>query len=111
MTLDEIQNLDRASCPSFAVFARDKLPMPGTKLRLDQILNREILVTDFRITKSKHHPGQDCLQIQFLMNQDEDDVYVAFTGSSVLMDQILSVGDNMPFRATVVKIDRYYSFS
>lgn len=108
MTLDEIQHINKSSCPAFATFARHKLPMPGTKVRLDKILNREILVTDFRVTKSKHHPGQDCLQIQFFV---DNDVFIAFTGSSVLMDQITSVGENIPFRATVVKIDRYYSFS
>ena len=34
-----------------------------------------------------------------------------FTGSGVLIDQISSVGENIPFNTTVVKIDRYYSFS
>ena len=77
-------------------------------MRLDQILNREILVTDFRIFKSKHHPGENCLQFQFLL---DNQVCVSFTGSAVLMDQISSVGDNIPFNTTVVKIDKYFSFS
>ena len=101
-------NLDRTKFPAFSVFARGKLPLPGIKMRLDQILNREILVTDFRLMKSKHHPGQDCLQIQFLL---DDQVCVSFTGSVVLIDQITSVGENIPFNTTVVKIDRYFSFS
>lgn len=104
----DVLNLDRSKFPAFSVFARGKLPLPGIKMRLDQILNREILVTDFRIIKSKHHPGENCLQIQYLM---DDQVCVSFTGSAVLMDQITSVGDNIPFNTTVVKIDRYYSFS
>ncbi len=108
MTPAQVLNLDKTKFPAFSVFARGKLPLPGTKMRLDQILNREILVTDFRIMKSKHHPGQDCLQFQYLL---DDTVCVSFTGSAVLMDQISSVGDNIPFNATVVKIDRYYSFS
>ncbi len=108
MTLDEIRALNVDKCDKFANFAKDKLPMPGKKKRLDEILNREIIVTDFRITKSKRKEGTDCLQIQFMM---DDDVFVAFTGSSVLSDQIQSARDNIPFRGTVVKVDKYYSFS
>lgn len=108
MTLDEIQRLQVAQCPKFAVFAKDKLPMPGKKKRLDEILNQEILVTDFRLTKSKKQAGGDCLQIQFLHG---DEVSVVFTGSVVLTDQIQSVMANIPFRTTIVKIDKYYSFS
>ena len=108
MTPAQVLNLDKTKFPAFAVFARGKLPLPGVKMRLDQILNREILVTDFRIMKSKHHPGQECLQFQYLLDSQ---VCVSFTGSGVLMDQISSVGDNIPFNTTVVKIDRYYSFS
>jgi len=108
MTTAEILNLDRTKFPSFGAFAHDKLPLAGIKMRLDQILNRQILVTDFRIIKSKHHPGENCLQIQFLM---DDRVCISFTGSAVLIDQISSVGDNIPFNTTVVKIDRYFSFS
>lgn len=108
MTLDEISCLKQDACPRFSAFARDKLPMPGKKKRLDEILNREIIVTDFRITKSKKRDGTDCLQLQFLI---DGDTCVAFTGSAVLSDQIQSARENIPFRGTIVKIDRYYSFS
>lgn len=108
MTIDDIKKLDKSSCPKFAVFAHDKLPMPGDKKFMNDILNREITVTDFRITGSKKRNGTDCLQMQFLLG---DSICVVFTGSSVLIDQIQSVKDNIPFTATIVKIDKYYSFS
>ena len=108
MTLEEICSLSGDACPRFSAFARDKLPMPGKKRRLDEILNREIIVTDFRITKSKKRDGTDCLQMQFIL---DGEACVAFTGSAVLTDQIQAARDNIPFRGTVVKIDRYYSFS
>ncbi|MBQ8294773.1 MAG: hypothetical protein IJX89_05315 [Alphaproteobacteria bacterium] len=108
MTLDEIGRLQNMDCPRFAAFARDKLPMPGTKKRLDEILNREIIVTDYRITKSKKRDGTDCLQLQFVL---DGVAHVVFTGSSVLTDQIQAAQGNIPFRGTIVKIDRYYSFS
>lgn len=108
MTVDEIQKLQTQSHPRFAVFARDKLPMPGVKKRLDEILNREILITDFRVTNSKQQQNRQCLQMQFVLNNE---VCVCFTGSSVLLNQIQEAKDNIPFYATVVKIDRYYSLS
>ena len=108
MTLDEIKKLQITTCPHFSSFAHDKLPMPGKKKRLDEILNQEIMVTDFRITKSKKQDGGECLQLQFVL---DDEVYVAFTGSVVLIDQIQSAEGNIPFVGTIVKIDKYYSFS
>ncbi len=108
MTLDEIQKLNADACPRFSNFARDKLPLPGKKRRLDDILNREIIVTDFRVTKSKKRDGTDCLQIQFI---DDGMPYVVFTGSAVLIDQVQSAQEKIPFRGTIVKIDRYFSFS
>lgn len=110
MTLDEIHNLAGGDCPRFSVFAHDQLPMPGVKKHLNEILNREIRVVDFKIKKSKHRVGTDCMQIQFIL---DGEVCVSFTGSTVLMDQVQAAKMNgcMPFCGTVVKIDKYFSFS
>lgn len=108
MTLDEIKKLNKESCPKFSTFAKNQLPMPGNKKRLDEILNREITVIDFRVRKSTKRDGTECLQMQFLF---DDEVCVVFTGSSVLINQIKEAKDNIPFVGTVVKLDRYYSFS
>lgn len=108
MTLDEIKNMDKTSCVKFSEFAKDQLPIPGNKKFMDDILNKEIIVTDFKISNSKKKEGQECLKLQFLLN---DEVCVVFTSSSVLIRQVRAAADKMPFIATVVKIDKYYSFS
>ncbi len=108
MTLDDIKKLDAKTCPKFSMFAKNQLPMPGNKKRLDDILNREITVLDYRIRKSTKRDGTECLQMQFLLG---DEVCVVFTGSSVLINQIKESKDNIPFVTTLVKMDRYYSFS
>jgi len=108
MTLDEIKKVKTESCPKFSTFAKNQLPMPGNKKRLDDILNREITVVDFRVRKSTKRDGTECLQMQFLLDEE---VCVVFTGSSVLINQIKESKDNIPFIGTVVKLDRYYSFS
>jgi len=110
MTLDEIEKIDKDACPSFANFAKDQLPMPGIKKRLDEILNKKILVVDFKIRDSKRRQGTECLQMQFVLNGI---VCVLFSGSSVLIDQIQIAWDKNqgPFYTNVIKIDKYYSFS
>lgn len=108
MTIDEIKRLNADSCERFSVVAHDKLPMPGKKKRLEEILNREILIVDFRITKSTKRENTECLQVQFV---DDGEACVLFTGSVVLIDQIQSVKDKLPIKTTIVKIDRYYSCS
>lgn len=110
MTIDEIKGLQKETCPKFSIFAKDQLPMPGNKKFLKDILNREILVTDYKIIKSKRKEGTECLQLQFTL---DNDVCVTFTGSTVLIDQIKVAKENgnIPFKGTIVQIDKYYSFS
>jgi len=36
---------------------------------------------------------------------------VLFTGSDVLIEQMEKYGDQIPFAATIKKIDRYYTLS
>lgn len=108
MTFDEIKSINLENCQRFSVFAKHKLPMPGNKKHMDQVLNREIIVIDFRVMNSKQRENTKCLQFQFLM---DDELCVAFTGSVVLLDQITSSKDKIPFSATVTKIDKYYSLS
>lgn len=108
MTIDEIKKIEKDKCEKFSAFAKNKLPMPGNKKHLDQILNREIFIVDFRVMESKHRENSKCLQIQFLL---DDEVCVAFTGSVVLLDQVSSSKDKLPFVATLTKIDRYYTLS
>nr|MBQ0091387.1 hypothetical protein [Candidatus Enterousia merdequi] len=108
MTIDEIKKIQKEKCEKFSDFAKNQLPMPGNKKHLDQILNREIFILDFRVMESKHRQNTKCLQIQFLL---DDEVCVAFTGSVVLLDQITSSQDKMPFSAVLTKIDKYYTLS
>ena len=108
MTIDEIKHLNVNNLESFSDFAHDKLPMPGTKKRLDEVLNQIISIVDFRITKSNKRENTECLQIQFVHNGE---VCVLFTGSVVLIDQIQAVKEKLPFKTTIVKIDKYFSFS
>lgn len=108
MTLEEIEKIKQQQCKKFSDFAKDQLPMPGQKKRLDEILNKKITVVDYKLRRSKHRDGGECLQLQFVM---DDEVFILFTGSGVLIHQIETCADKMPFECTISKVDRYYSFS
>ena len=108
MTVDEINNLELQKCEKYSDFAKDKLPMPGIKKHMAQILNREIQIVDFRVRESKHKQNSKCLQIQFVLNGE---VCVVFTGSGVLLDQIQSAKEKLPFCANITKVNDYFSLS
>jgi hypothetical protein len=91
----------------FGDFAEEEV-FDGEKLRLDEILNKEILVTGFRIKDSHQKKGTQYLTIHFEM---EGRQHIAFTGSTVLMDQLKKYESHLPFLAVIKKINRHYTFS
>ena len=108
MTIDEILKINKNDAPHFSVFARDKMPLVGQKIHVQDILDKEILITDFRIIQSKHRPGGNCLQLQLYFN---DTVYVLFTGSNVLINEIRESAEYIPFYTRITKADKYFSFT
>jgi hypothetical protein len=94
----------------FKDFAKEHVPLDGAKLRIDDILNKEITVIGFRIRDSKFNKTNQptCLTIQFILG---DERHVVFTGSQVLLDQCKSYEAELPFMTTVKRIERYFSFT
>ena len=108
MTLEEIEKFAKTDRPRFSVFARDKMPLVGQKIFIRDILDREVLITDYRIIKSKHRTDGECLQLQLYM---DGAAYVLFTGSAVLINEIRESADKLPFYASITKADKYFSFA
>jgi hypothetical protein len=79
----------------------------GEKKRLDDILNIEILLKNFRIAKSKQNSG-DYITLQFEL---DNRLYIAFTGSQVIIDQMKKYKENLPFLAKIIKVGKSYSLS
>lgn len=108
MKIDDIKKIQIENCEKFSDFAESRLPMPGIKKHIGQILDQEIIIVDYRILESKHRPNTKCLQIQFILNNE---VCVAFTGSVVLLDQIKFSKDKIPFKTAINKNDNYYTLT
>lgn len=94
----------------FSDFAKEDAIMDGDKLKLDEILNKEITVKGFKVTDSKYSKSNSnkCMKLHFKLN---DKNYITFTGSNVLIDQMEKYKNETPFITTIIKIDKYYTFS
>jgi len=91
----------------FSEFAKEYKPLSGDKLKISDILNKEIMIIGFKIKPSKVNENK-CLTIQFLLGEAE---HIFFSGSNILIEQIEKYKDEMPFLSTVKKIGNYFSFT
>ena len=91
----------------FSEFCEEQKPLEGEKIKLDEMLGIEIVVTGFKIVQSKFKEAR-CLH----MEVETDGVkHVIFTGSEVLMRQIEKYQEMIPFETTIIKNKRYYTFT
>jgi len=94
--------------PNFSDFADESKAFEGEKKKLDNILNQEILILDFKIKDSKQRIGSKYVTIQFKIDNQS---FIVFSGSMVLMNQLEKYKDNLPFHSEIKKIDKYYTFT
>lgn len=83
----------------------------GDKIKISKVLNREIVVHDFKIEDSKvfKQGSGKCLHLQIEMNQQK---HVVFTSSSGLMDAINQVPKTgFPFKTTIIEDNDRYLFT
>ncbi len=92
----------------FSDFAKQNKIIDGDKIKINDILSKEIEVLDFQITNSKYKDKEKCLKLQFKINNEKR---VLFTGSSVLINQCEEYQDEMPFITTIKQVDKYYTFT
>ena len=90
----------------FTDFAEENI-LDGDKIRIDDVINEEITILNFRVKESKLKEG-DYLTLQISKDNKK---HVIFTGSHVLIDQIKKYKDEIPFLATIRKINKYYSLT
>lgn len=86
-------------------------PFTGEKIKMAKILNKEIVIHNFRIEDSKYPKNKSgkCLYLQIELDQVK---YVVFTGSDVLINTIKEVQpDQLPFSSTIIQEGECYLFS
>ena len=93
----------------FSDFAKEKV-LDGEKLKIDDVLNEEVELINYSIKTSKYPKNKSgkYLTLQLVRNKRK---YVVFTGSDVLIEQMEKYCNELPFMATLRKINRYYSLT
>lgn len=110
-----------ADVPSFRDFSISKETLDGDKIDIRDVLNKPIIVTGYKISGSKYYGkgnSDKYVKLQFYFENDKSqERRVIFTGSRVLMDQLLEIDEELDtqnlqflFRAEIVRISNYYSF-
>lgn len=84
--------------------------LTGDKIKIDRILNREVIVHDYKIVDSKYEKGNGkCLHLQI---EVAGNMQVVFTGSAVLMEMIDRVPKSeIPFKTTIVREQERFEFT
>lgn len=85
--------------------------MSGDKIKIERILNRQVVVHDFEIKPSRYveKGNGKCLYLQIEIDNVKR---VVFTGSVVLQELILKIPTNkFPFTTTIVKQNERFEFT
>ena len=97
---------------SFADFVdADEKPFSGDKVRINDLVNRRIIILRYKVRPSKYKDkGDSCATVQF-KESDDGDEKIFFTGSAVIIGQLEKYGERLPFMAYIRHIDRYYTLA
>lgn len=85
-------------------------PFGGEKIKISKILNKLVIVKDYKIDESKFEKSNNdkclCLQIDV-----EEENRILFSGSKILINQIQRIDKSMlPFTTTIVKENEHFEF-
>lgn len=99
----------------------ERRSLDGDKVKIDDVLNNEIIVTGYNVSSSKYKSkgGEYCIKVQFYFSKDENkERKVFFSGSSVIKDQVEDIEKHLKekelpfeFSTVVKKVGNYYSFT
>ena len=95
--------------PHYSDFTDTKPQLEGEKKSITEIFNIEILVTGFRVGKSKFK-DKEYLTLQFKFEKDGEK-YIIFTASDPLIDEARKSEPKMPFYTTIVQRGKYYTMT
>lgn len=81
----------------------------GEKIKINNLLNKEIIIVDFRIAPSNFEGKGDRLDLQI---EYRDELRVVFTGGKYLIQTIEKVPkDKFPFKTKICKNGEYLEFT
>lgn len=91
----------------FSEIAKDDIHLAGDKMSLQEVVGKQIIVTGYKITKSKFKED-NYVAIQFDLGGEQ---HVTFTGAMVLIEQLKKYGEHVPFETCIKRLGKFYSFT
>lgn len=83
----------------------------GTKIEINELIDRNIVLHDFKIEKSKYpKPGKEnCLHLQVAIGEIK---YISFTPTLALINQVSQMDKNdLPITTKIIKVGKRLEFS
>ena len=105
--VNDLQKLLKSE--SFSDFAEEPEHLEGNKIRIDEILNKQLTVINFRVSESKFSKNNNGKYITIQV-EIENQNKVIFTGSAILTKQCEKYKNHMPFNAQIIRQNNYYTF-
>jgi hypothetical protein len=75
--------------------------LTGDKIEIVDVLDKKIEILDYRVKESKYSRDGMCLTLQIKF---EGKIWVVFTGSKVLLEEIQSLTVWEKFTTTIIKV-------
>lgn len=96
----------------FGDFAKEEHRLEGKKISIDALINKDIDILGFNLSNSKYNKNESgkYATVQFKY-EGETNKYVFFSGSDVIIKQLMKYKEEIPFETKIIKINRYYTFS
>jgi len=94
----------------FSDFATEQNTITGDKIKIEEVLGKEIEVIGFKISDSKYakESNNKVLTLQFTLDEVNR---ILFTGSNVLLEQCEKYESEMPFCTKIERVNKFYTFT
>lgn len=95
----------------FSEISNEEERLEGEKVKLDDILNQDIIIKGFTLAQSKFSKNKSGMYATVQFSYYVGEKHVFFTGSDVIIEQLQKYKVEMPFMTQIKKINKYYTFT
>jgi hypothetical protein len=84
--------------------------LSGDKIKIEKVIDKEIIIHDYRIEKSKYQDkGEFCLHLQIWY---KDEMHVLFTGAKGFIETMRQTSrEILPIATKIIKQDKHLEFT
>jgi hypothetical protein len=96
----------------FSDISKETERLEGEKVKLDSILNENIVIHNFSLSQSSFSKNKSGMYVMVQFSKGESgERKVFFSGSDVLIDQFQRYKEDMPYQVQIKRVNKYYTLS